>query len=113
MSTQLSRLLQAVGLPGATAVVIIVIWETASRLGWVPHFVLPAPSEIAGECIKSWRNLALHAYVTTIEVVLGFIAAVLAGVSLAVVMVYVRLIERAIYPWVVVLQVIPKVALGP
>src|SRR5204862_4544352 len=65
------------------------------------------------ELIKSWRSLSFHAYVTTIEVVLGFVAAVVAGVSLAVLMVYVGLIERAIYPWIVVLQVIPKVALGP
>jgi NitT/TauT family transport system permease protein len=112
-SHRLLQLFRAIAIPGLTALVILVVWEAASRVGWLPHFVLPAPTEIVGELIKSWRILAAHSYVTTLEVFLGFLLALVAGVGLAVAMVYVPLIERAIYPWVVVLQVIPKVALGP
>jgi NitT/TauT family transport system permease protein len=113
MTRQIAQLFRAIAVPGATAALILMVWEAASRLGWLPHFVLPAPTEIAKELVKSWRMLGSNAYVTTIEVFLGFLLALVAGVGLAVLMVYVRLIERAIYPWVVVLQVIPKVALGP
>ena len=113
MNSRLLQSLRAIAIPGTTGLIALVIWEGASAIGWLPHFILPAPSEIAGELYKSWRMLALHSYVTTIEVLLGFLLALVAGVGLAVAMVYVHLVERAIYPWVVVLQVIPKVALGP
>src|SRR5687768_1128793 len=109
----IARLFHAIALPGATALVILVVWEGAARAGWVPHFVLPAPTAIVEELVKSWRMLALHAYVTTIEVILGFLLALVAGAGLAILMVYIRVVERAVYPWVVVLQVIPKIALGP
>jgi NitT/TauT family transport system permease protein len=54
-----------------------------------------------------------HAVVTSAEIILGFVLAVVIGVALAAMIVFVRTIDKAFYPWLVVVQVIPKVALGP
>ena len=54
-----------------------------------------------------------HMVVTAGEIIGGFILAVIVGILLAAAIVFVRFIERAIYPWLVVVQVVPKVALGP
>ena len=113
MTSWILEKLRAIALPTVTAVVVIVLWESAARLGWMPDYVLPGPTAILNEIYNSWHSLLLHAYVTTVEIILGFLVAVLAGVGLAVVMVYVPLVEQAIYPWIVVSQVVPKVALGP
>lgn len=109
----MARFFHAIAIPAITASAIVLAWEAASRLGWIAPFIMPAPTEIVSEIARAWRDLIYHAYVTSVEVVLGFLLATVAGVGLALLMVYVRAFERAVYPWIVVSQVIPKVALGP
>jgi len=89
------------------------VWEAVSRSKLVPHYLVPAPSMIAGRMIEVSGELTKHAVATSVEIVLGFLVAVVLGVALAMLIVSVRTFERAVYPWLVVIQVVPKVALGP
>jgi NitT/TauT family transport system permease protein len=100
-------------LPAASFVIALALWEVAVRGGWVAEYILPAPSMIAEEIYKSRWLLLTHSYVTALEILLGFVLAVVLGIALAILLVYVRVLEPIIYPWVVVSQVVPKVAIAP
>src|SRR5579872_6745037 len=99
--------------PGSTLVVGLILWEAVTRGGLIPPFILPAPSDIAVRLVESFWLLAPHAWATTVEIVLGFVLAVVGGVGLAIATAYVPPFEKTIYPWVVASQAIPKVAIGP
>ena len=99
--------------PLLTFVIAIGLWEWAGRSGWVAEYVVPAPSVIVKHIWEKFGLLLYHSYVTAVEIVLGFLLAVVGGIGLAMAMVYVRAVERVVYPWVVISQVIPKVAIGP
>jgi len=99
--------------PTVVLVIALALWEGACKGGWVPPYILPAPSAILQK-VWTFRVLFLqHTWATTVEIVLGFLVALVAGVMLALGIVYVRPFERAFYPWIVATQAIPKVALGP
>lgn len=98
----------------ATSFVLAVsVWEWAARAGWVAEYVVPAPSVIVRQMVEMHRLLLFHTYMTAVEIVLGFLLAVVGGIGIAMAMVYLRAVEQVVYPWIVVSQVIPKVAVGP
>src|SRR5665213_1992518 len=94
-------------------IVVMVMWEAGSRAGLFPAYVLPLSSAIAHRLVETAGLLSCHMLVTAAEVLAGFALALIVGVLLAAAIVFVPFVERAIYPWLVVVQVIPKVALGP
>lgn len=99
--------------PLAILVIVLIGWEASSDAGWIPAFVLPAPTTILERIIANVPLLAAHTWVTTIEILLGFGVAVVVGITLAIIIVYAPPLEATIAPWLVVSQVIPKVAIGP
>jgi NitT/TauT family transport system permease protein len=94
-------------------VVVVLLWEAGARAGIYPPYVLPAPSAIAARLADTVGLLGAHMVVTVGEIVGGFVLAAVVGVLLAAAIVFVPFVDRAVYPWLVVVQVIPKVALGP
>nr|WP_157188292.1 ABC transporter permease [Nitratireductor pacificus] len=95
------------------AAVLFGAWQILVPLSGVSEFVLPTPLAIAKRIVSEAPLLATHAYVTLFEVVSGFAIGVLFGVPLALAIFYSRAFERAIYPLLVALQTVPKVALAP
>ncbi len=93
------------------AVLIFLEWGMPA-LG-IPAFVLPAPSRVLGRMLDPENDLLFHFGITALEGVSGFIVGSLAGFVLAVTFVHVRAIEDALYPWAVVLQTVPLVAIAP
>jgi NitT/TauT family transport system permease protein len=83
--------------------------------------LLPSPSQVALELwnsvtgfpVTSPRNLLLHAAYTSFAAMGGFVLAVAMGLSLAVVIVHNRLLDRALTPWLIVSQTIPVLAVAP
>lgn len=94
-------------------IALFVVWEAWTRIFNVPVFVLPAPSVIFMKIVNSWVLLNANAWITLVEVVLGFGLSVVVGIPLAILIVYSRLFERVAFPLMVSLQTIPKVALAP
>ena len=92
---------------------LLIAWEIVGSLPSVPAFILPSPSEILHRVARDPGKLVFHSLVTLQEVVLGFLLAVLAGIPLGVLIVSSRFLERLLYPLLVALQAIPKVALAP
>ncbi|WP_410511491.1 ABC transporter permease [Paenibacillus sp. BR2-3] len=93
---------------------LLAAWETVVRAGWIPAFILPAPTSI-------WRALAenrkllfgLHLPATLQEVLLGFILSVVLGSLLGTGMHMSRMVEKALYPFIIISQTIPLIALSP
>ncbi|MBI2936557.1 MAG: ABC transporter permease [Chloroflexi bacterium] len=99
--------------PGAIVVLALGLWELLVRLSHTPRWLLPPPSAIFEELIAKDDLLLKHTVVTLEEVLAGFLLAVLAGVVLALSIAYWRLVERAVYPFVIASQTIPIIAIAP
>ena len=101
-------------LPAAlVALLVLVAWEALVRLFGVPAFLLPGPSAIAGAFWESRDRLLRHAGPTAGEAVLGFLVAVAAGALSGLLINRSALAERSLYPWLVVSQTLPTVAIAP
>jgi len=100
-------------LPALSFVAAILAWQAISEAGLVAEYILPSPGAIASEIYQQRDLLLAHTHVTAVEILLGFAMAVILGVGLAVLLVYLPFVEPVIYPWLVVSQVIPKVAIAP
>lgn len=100
-------------LPVATAAVVLVLWETVVRVYRVPAVILPPPSEVVKLFVRNYALLLEHAVPTLVETVVGFVLAVVLGVGLAIVITYSPNWRAALYPNLVLFQLIPKVALAP
>jgi NitT/TauT family transport system permease protein len=102
--------------PGLAAVLIFVLaWEAYCRTSGISALLLPAPSGVAvalwdlvGEA-ATWRHFAI----TLGETLAGFVLAVAFGLALGTAVARSRMLERAVQPFIVASQVVPKVALVP
>jgi len=100
-------------LPALVAIALLAFWEWAVTAYEISKFLLPAPSAIWQALIENAGSLAESAWVTIRITVEAFVIALALGVSLAVVFSQSPLIERALYPYAVTLQVTPIVAIAP
>jgi NitT/TauT family transport system permease protein len=94
---------------------VLSLWQAAVRFGLVSRFVLPAPTDIIaalGEGLGSGLFLQ-HGLVTLSEAAAGFAIAVAAGLVIGTLIAEIRFLERAVYPYLVALQTMPKIALAP
>lgn len=92
---------------------LLVIWEVGVRVFNIPVWQLPAPSLIGQELVNIWGLLWKHTLVTLQEVILGFILALFAGIILAIIISYSKILERSIYPIIIASQTIPIIAIAP
>ena len=100
-------------LPGLVGLAALGIWEGAVRLSGVPPYVLPGPAAIARALRDDWALLWPSALATLRIALLALLVAVASGGLLAVLFAQSRALERALFPWAVVLQVTPVVAVAP
>jgi NitT/TauT family transport system permease protein len=92
---------------------VLLAWEAVVRAFAISEFILPSPWAILKRVVTDYPLLAAHARTTVLEVIGGFGLAVVTGVPFALATFYSRLMEKAVYPLLVGLQTIPKVALAP
>lgn len=90
-------------------------WEAAVRGLGVSAFVLPAPSDIVAALRQGFATGILWEAlkVTMLEIVLGFILAAASALTLGTLISQVRILEITIYPYIVALQTVPKIAIAP
>lgn len=99
--------------PLAVGAALVVAWEVAVRMQDIPEFMLPAPSVIAKTLVSEWRALSAAWLVTLKTMAVALAAAVVAGVALAALFASSRIIETSLFPYAVILQVTPLVAVAP
>jgi NitT/TauT family transport system permease protein len=97
----------------ALAIFLLLLWQVAVEAFRIPEFLLPTPWQILKRAVIDYNSLLTNSFVTLLETTLGFLAAAVTGIMTAVAIFYSRVFERAIYPILVALQTVPKVALAP
>jgi len=92
-----------------------VLWEVASRYSWIDPLIFSSPVKVGNLFIENIQDGSLfsHLYVTIFETVLGFILGTLFGTILAALLWWFPFFSKVIDPYLVVLNAMPKVALGP
>lgn len=95
--------------------VLLAMWETATRIGWLDPFITSSPTRI----IKALKEMITdqgylhHIGVTLYETLLGFVIATLLGTAVAVGLWWSAAASKIFEPYLVVLNSLPKIALGP
>ena len=102
-----------VALPVIVLALSLAAWELVVRLAHIPPYVLPAPSLILQTFVADRALLTQSLLVTLITTLEGFLLAAIGGVGLAVLFNLSRLVEYSFYPFAVILQVTPIVAVAP
>ncbi len=88
-------------------------WELVCVLNEIPHYILPAPSRVIWTLFAEWQ-LLFQALLNTLKIMaLSLLLAVVGGVGLAVIFSQSRVIEMSLFPFAVILQVTPIVAIFP
>lgn len=107
-----SRLLRFL-IPTLVGIGFLLLWEFLVRFYGIVEFVLPAPSGIAISLVDNFSSLMASLWVTLSITFIAFFLAVVGGVGLAILFSQSRLIEMALFPYAVILQVTPVVAIAP
>jgi NitT/TauT family transport system permease protein len=107
-----ARLLRVV-VPLAMLLLLLVAWQAYVTIAKVPHYILPSPTRIAQSLATDWPILGKALLITLRTTVLALILALLGGVALAILLVQSKWIELAFFPYAVILQVTPIVAIAP
>lgn len=99
----------------AIFLLLLVLWETSARLGWLNDFIFSSPTRIAETLGTLYRSgdLWRHVGVSCLETIVGFLLGTALGTLIAVALWWSEFVSKVAEPWLVVLNALPKTALGP
>ena len=100
-------------LPSLVMVLSILAWHLYVTINDIPHYVLPGPVLVAQSVVSDWGLLWPAMLITTRLTVLALIFAITGGVLLAVAFTQSRWAEMSFFPYAVILQVTPVIAIAP
>jgi NitT/TauT family transport system permease protein len=91
----------------------VAAWELVVRLNHIPPYLLPGPVAVVKTLIIDWPALA-ESLLTTLQTTFeGFIAAAIGGIALALLFNQSKWLEYSLFPYAVILQVTPVIAIAP
>lgn len=93
--------------------VFLLVWELLVSILDVPRYILPAPSVAIVAFFQYWTAMVPHMMATLSVIIIGFGLTILISIPAATMVAYSKTFERLIYPFLVLLQLIPKVAIAP
>ena len=94
---------------------IFSFWEIAGRLEWIDPFIMSQPSRIIKTIISLSKDgsILLHTGVTLYETIIGFVSGTILGTIIAIILWWSDFLAKLLDPYLVVLNALPKTALGP
>jgi NitT/TauT family transport system permease protein len=102
------------GMPAVlAALAVFVAWQAIVVAMNIPVVVLPPPTKIAETIHRVFPLLLKHSMPTGIEAAFGFLLSAVGGILLAIVLASSKLVRDALYPNILLFQLIPKIALAP
>ncbi|MDN5503958.1 MAG: ABC transporter permease [Comamonas sp.] len=104
---------QRVLLPALVGLVLLLVWQALVTGLELPPYLVPSPLLMLQTLMTDWAALGLSLWVTVKITLLAFALATVAGVLISFVFVQSKLIETALFPYAVLLQVTPIVAVAP
>jgi NitT/TauT family transport system permease protein len=102
-----------IALPIAVLALGVIAWELAVRLNETPVYKIPSPSVVFTTLRADWPILSASLLVTLTTTFEALGLAVVGGVALAILFSQSRLVEYSLYPYAVILQVTPVIAIAP
>jgi NitT/TauT family transport system permease protein len=108
-----ARIGRLVLLPVGFALAVLLAWELFCRASRISPMLLPTPSAVWSVLSDNWEILFRQSVPTILESIISFAAATLLGVTLAVAITFSAWVREALYPNIVMFQLIPKIALAP
>src|SRR5262249_37569144 len=102
-----------IALPAAVLLAGVVLWHLVVQVFEIPPYVLPGPGLVAATLVADGSLLWSSLLVTLLTTFEGFLLAAVGGIGLAILFNQSRLIEYSFYPYAVILQVTPIVAVAP
>lgn len=99
--------------PIIVGLVLLAAWELAVRLTDTPHYILPGPILILQTLATDWPTLFPSWFVTMKIAFTALVAATLSGLFVAILFAQSKWIERSFFPYAVLLQTTPIVAVAP
>ncbi len=95
-------------------VLFLALWEILAQFGFIDSFILSQPSRVGTTFINMAQyDLTNHIWVTVYETLVGFILGVITGTFLAIILWWSNFVAKVSEPYLVVLNSLPKIALGP
>jgi len=96
-------------------ILFFVLWEVAARLGLIDAFITSQPSRIVRTLVKLYRegDLFKHIGITCLETVIGFVLGTVIGTIIAIILWWSEFLSKVAEPYLVILNALPKIALGP
>ena len=99
--------------PAGVLALGVVLWDLIVRVNGIPPYILPSPGLVLSTLVSDWPVLWTSLLATLETTMEGLALAVIGGIGLAVLFNQSRLIEHSLYPYAVILQVTPLVAIAP
>ncbi|MFN3170025.1 MAG: ABC transporter permease [Hyphomicrobiales bacterium] len=100
-------------LPAIMIALGIFAWDRIVAINEIPHYILPGPGRVWDTLIADWRVLFDALSITMMITAAALLAAIIGGAGLAILFKQSRLMEMSLYPYAVILQVTPIVAIAP
>jgi NitT/TauT family transport system permease protein len=95
-------------------VVFVIVWQVLATAFQVPHYILPKPTDIVASLQGEQAAILLGAMWTSfLSAICGYLLAITVGLLAALIMTQNKLLERSLYPYAIMLQTIPIVAIAP
>ncbi|MHB1393783.1 MAG: ABC transporter permease [Clostridia bacterium] len=96
-------------------VAIFALWEIAAMLRWIDPFIMSQPTRVVKTMVNLSKDgsLFLHTGVTIYETIIGFLSGTILGTLIAIVLWWSEFAAKVLDPYLVVLNALPKTALGP
>ncbi len=96
-------------------VALLGMWELSAGLGWIDPFIMSSPSRIVSTIVSLYNSgeLFMHIGVTLWETIVGFFLGTVMGIGIAIGLWWSPLVAKTLDPYLVVLNSLPKIALGP
>ena len=98
----------------SVVIILLAMWEILANIGMIDSFIMSQPSRMVKTLLNLGENgLLTHLGVTCMETLIGFLLGTVLGVGLAVLLWWSKTLSRICEPFLVVLNALPKIALGP
>jgi ABC-type nitrate/sulfonate/bicarbonate transport system permease component len=99
--------------PILTFLFIIIFWQLTVEFLEIPQYILPTPIDIVKVFFIDYQNLYMHTTVTIFEAVIGFIVSITLSLIIGVLMDFVGIVKKCLYPLTLVTQMIPTITIAP
>lgn len=111
--SSVSERVLSIVIPVFMVLLAIGAWQAHIMINQVPRYIMPAPLDVVNALFTDWGTLAPSLLVTLRITVMALGIALIGGVGLAIILVQSRWIELALFPFAVILQVTPMIAIAP